>query len=51
MIRATALLILISLFTHKERALAQAFQLPTPNRAIFLEGKEDKYFTPTVGRT
>ena len=51
MIRATALLILISLFTHKERALAQAFQLPTPNRAIFFEGKEDKYFTPTVGRT
>ena len=51
MFRATALIILVSLFIQKERALSQAFQLPTPNRAIFLEGKEDNYFTPTVGRT
>lgn len=51
MFRATALIILVSLFFQKERALSQAFQLPTPNRAIFLEGKEDNYFTPTVGRT
>jgi len=51
MSRATVLLILISFISQKASALAEAFQLPTPNRAIFLEGKEESYFTPTVGRT
>ena len=51
MIRVAVLLFLISLFAQKSCAVAQAFQLPTPNRAIFLEGNEDRYFTPTVGRT
>ena len=51
MSRAAALLILISLINQKASVLAQTFQLPTSNRAIFMEGKEDRYFTPTVGRT
>jgi murein DD-endopeptidase MepM/ murein hydrolase activator NlpD len=31
--------------------LAATFVLPTPNRAIFTPGAEEKYFTPTPGRT
>lgn len=29
----------------------QPFQLPTPNRAIFTPGAEEKYFAPTPGKT
>ncbi|MDP6892117.1 MAG: M23 family metallopeptidase [Verrucomicrobiota bacterium] len=51
MSRAPALLTLISLIIQNASVLAQAFQLPTPNRAILLEGQEERYFTPTIGRT
>ena len=48
--RPLALLILI-VFGQAISALGQAFQLPTPNRALFEPGNEADYFTPTVGRT
>ena len=34
-----------------QMALAQPFQLPTANRAIFDAGAEDRYFVGTVGKT
>ncbi len=43
---AIALLVLNSL-----AALGQPFQLPTPNRALFQSGAEEKYFAPTPGKT
>lgn len=43
---AFALLVLNSL-----AALGQPFQLPTPNRALFQPGAEEKYFAPTPGKT
>ena len=46
--RPLALLILI-VFGQAISALGQAFQLPTPNRALFESGNEADYFTPTVG--
>jgi len=48
--RPLALLILIVL-GQAISALGQAFQLPTPNRALFEPGNQADYFTPTVGRT
>ena len=33
------------------RAASQPFHLPTPNRAIFTAGAEEKYFAPTPGKT
>tara|TARA_Y100001934_G_scaffold464_1_gene577 strand:+ start:783 stop:1793 length:1011 start_codon:yes stop_codon:yes gene_type:complete len=50
MIRPLALLFLIAL-GQGDSALGQAFQLPTPNSALFEPGREADYFTPTVGRT
>ena len=48
--RSLALLLLLAL-GQGDDVLGQAFQLPTPNRALFEPGREDDYFTPTVGRT
>ena len=50
MSRIVALVLLI-LFIQKPGAFAQPFQLPTPNKNIFIDGKEASYFTPTIGRT
>lgn len=43
----TAWLLLLTALT----AVAQPFQLPTPNRALFEPGAEAKYFAPTPGKT
>lgn len=44
-----ALLLLPLLFCRP--APGQPFHLPTPNRALFTPGAEEKYFAPTPGKT
>ncbi|MGZ8938871.1 MAG: M23 family metallopeptidase [Limisphaerales bacterium] len=43
--------LLIALAAPGTLLAANTFVLPTPNRAIFTPGAEEKYFTPTPGRT
>jgi len=44
--------IMFALLTSFPRAIvAESFQLPTANRAIFERGGEEKFFVPTIGKT
>ena len=43
--------LLVALAAPAALLAANTFVLPTPNRAIFSPGSEEKYFTPTPGRT
>lgn len=49
--RATPILAASLLLLTSLAASAQSFHLPTPNRAIFESGAEEKYFAPTPGKT
>lgn len=44
-------LALLIVFTPRATPLAETFQLPTPNRALFEPGKEEQFYAPTPGRT
>jgi hypothetical protein len=43
--------LLVGFGTQSAIFAAEVFVLPTPNRAIFTPGQEERYFTPTPGRT
>jgi murein DD-endopeptidase MepM/ murein hydrolase activator NlpD len=42
---------IVLLVLHTFAAFGQTFRLPTPNRALFTAGAEEKFFAPTPGKT